>query len=149
MPADALIRPVYTVTGGHLGAEGVIAELSGYRGSRPVRVGNNAAHQVQLDVLGPIADLLALEAKQGAALTPEHWRLTESMVDAVATRWMEEDHGIWEIRRAAAASRAFQGHVLADGGLRVARGGVHGVRAGGVADAARHDSAGRAGARLE
>jgi trehalose 6-phosphate phosphatase len=99
-PPNTLIRPVYTVTGGHLGAEGVIAELSGYRGSRPVRVGNNAAHQVQLDVLGPVADLLALKAQQGAALTPEHWRLTGSMVDAVSKRWMEEDHGIWEIRGA-------------------------------------------------
>jgi trehalose 6-phosphate phosphatase len=93
-----LVRPVYTVTGGHLGAEGVIAGLSGYRGSRPVRVGNNAAHQVQLDVLGPVADLLALKAQQGAALTPEHWRLTASMVEAVSNRWQEEDHGIWEVR---------------------------------------------------
>jgi GH15 family glucan-1,4-alpha-glucosidase len=93
-----LIRPVYTLSGGHLGTEGVIAALTGYRGSRPVRVGNSAAYQVQLDVLGPIADLLALKASQGAALTPEHWRLTESMVAAVASRWTEADHGIWELR---------------------------------------------------
>jgi trehalose-phosphatase len=97
---DALIRPVYSVTGGHLGAEGIVAELAGYRGSRPVRVGNMAAHQVQLDVLGPIAELLGVLAHQGASLTPEHWRMTESMVAAVASRWQEEDHGIWEIRAA-------------------------------------------------
>ncbi len=94
----SLLRPVYTVTGGHLGTEGVIAELAGYRGSRPVRFGNGAAHQIQLDVLGPIAELLGLMADRGAALTPEHWRLVESMVAAVSSRWMEEDHGIWEIR---------------------------------------------------
>ncbi len=94
----SLIRPIYTVTGGHLGAEGVIAELGGYRGSRPVRTGNGAAHQIQLDVLGPIAELLAMMAHQGAALTPEHWRMLETMVAAVANRWIEEDHGIWEIR---------------------------------------------------
>lgn len=93
-----LIRPVYTVTGGHLGAEGVIAELSGYRGSRPVRFGNGAAHQVQLDVLGPVAELLARVADEGAPVTPEHWRILETMVSAVAARWNEEDHGIWEIR---------------------------------------------------
>lgn len=93
-----LIRPVYTLTGGHLGAEGEIAELGGYRGSRPVRVGNGAAHQIQLDVLGPIAELLALMAEQGASLTPEHGRMLEAMVAAVAKRWVEEDHGIWEIR---------------------------------------------------
>jgi len=95
---NALIRPVYTVTGGQLGPEGVIAELAGYRGSRPVRIGNVAALQIQLDVLGPIADLVALLARQGASLTPEHWRLTQSMVAAVENRWREEDHGIWELR---------------------------------------------------
>jgi trehalose 6-phosphate phosphatase len=95
---SSLIRPVYTVTGGHLGPEGIIAELAGYRGSRPVRIGNMAAHQVQLDVLGPIAELIALLAEQGASLTPEHWRMTENMVAAVSKRWREEDHGIWEIR---------------------------------------------------
>ncbi|MGC9260701.1 MAG: trehalose-phosphatase [Phycisphaerae bacterium] len=96
--ANSLIRPVYTVTGGHLGSEGVIAELAGYLGSRPVRVGNAAAQQVQLDVLGPVAELIALLAKQGAALTTEHWRLMETMVTAVTQRWRDEDHGIWEIR---------------------------------------------------
>jgi trehalose 6-phosphate phosphatase len=95
-----LICPVYTVTGGHLGTEGVVAEMAGYRGSRPVRVGNMAAHQVQLDVLGPVAELLSLLAGQGASLTPEHWRMLESMVAAVSRRWIEEDHGIWEIRGA-------------------------------------------------
>ncbi len=96
----AFIRPVYTVTGGHAGTEADVAELAGYRGSRPVRVGNAAAHQIQLDVLGPIADLLALLAQRGAALSFEHWRLVEAMVNAVAARWQEADHGIWEVRRA-------------------------------------------------
>ncbi len=95
---NSMMRPVYTVTGGHLGSEGVIAELAGYLGSRPVRVGNAAAHQIQLDVLGPIAELIALLAKQGAALTSEHWRLMQGMVAAVTLRWREADHGIWEIR---------------------------------------------------
>jgi GH15 family glucan-1,4-alpha-glucosidase len=96
--SDSFLRPLYTLTGGHLGPEGILTDLAGYRGSRPVRVGNAAAHQIQLDVLGPVAELLALKAQQGAALSPEHWRLTESMVNAVANRWREEDHGIWEIR---------------------------------------------------
>lgn len=95
----SMISPVYTVTGGHLGSEGEIAELAGYRGSRPVRVGNAAAQQVQLDVFGPIAELLALLAERGAALSSEHWRLVERMVAAVERRWMLPDHGIWEVRR--------------------------------------------------
>lgn len=93
-----LLRPLYTVTGGRLGTEGVVAELSGYRGSRPVRIGNGAAQQIQLDVLGPIAELLAQMARCGSSLTPEHWRMLETMVEAVSLRWKEEDHGIWEIR---------------------------------------------------
>lgn len=95
----ALLCPLYTVTGGHVGAEGEIGELSGYRGSRPVRVGNAAAHQVQLDVFGPIAELVALLAESGAALSSEHWRLVNAMVSAVERRWREPDHGIWEVRR--------------------------------------------------
>lgn len=94
-----LLRPIYTVTGSHLGPEGEIAELGGYHGSRPVRVGNAAAHQVQLDVVGPIADLVAQLSDRGAALSSEHWRLIDAMVQAVANRWHEPDHGIWEARR--------------------------------------------------
>ena len=95
---NALIRRVTPSPAGTSDAEGIVAELAGYRGSRPVRVGNMAAQQVQLDVLGPIAELLSLLAYQGESLTPEHWRMTESMVAAVASRWQDEDHGIWEIR---------------------------------------------------
>ncbi len=91
-------RPVYTVTGGHLGAEGEIGELPGYRGSRPVRIGNAAAQQLQLDVFGPILELIAVLADAGLALSAEHWRLAEAIVRAVELRWTEPDHGIWEVR---------------------------------------------------
>src|SRR5690606_9088627 len=76
-----------------------IGDLPGYRGSRPVRVGNLAAHQLQLDVFGPIVELVALLAERDAPLSSEHWRLVEGLVGAVAARWSEPDHGIWEIRR--------------------------------------------------
>jgi len=97
--APEWFRPVYTVTGGHLSVEAEIRELPGYRGSRPVRVGNAAAQQLQLDVFGPIMELVALLAESGAALSTEHWRLTEAIVISVCQRWHEPDHGIWEIRR--------------------------------------------------
>ena len=95
----SLLKPVYTVTGGHLGPEGEIGELAGYRGSRPVRVGNLAAQQVQLDVFGPLADLVANLAERGEALSSEHWRMLENLVGAIEHRWQEPDHGIWEVRR--------------------------------------------------
>jgi trehalose 6-phosphate phosphatase len=92
------LRPVYTVTGGHLATEAEIGALPGYRGSRPIRIGNAAAGQLQLDVFGPIVDLIAILAKRGCALSSEHWRLVEMMVEAVEKRWREPDHGIWEVR---------------------------------------------------
>jgi GH15 family glucan-1,4-alpha-glucosidase len=97
--APQRLQPVYAVTGEALGPEAEIAELSGYRGSRPVRVGNIAARQVQLDVFGPVVDLVVLLLDADAPLSTHHWRLVEAMVGAVKERWHEPDHGIWEIRR--------------------------------------------------
>ena len=93
------LHPLYLVTGRHLPPEADIAELPGYAGSRPVRVGNAAERQVQLDVFGPIVDLIALLGDAGAPLSSEHWRLVQAMVEAVEERWEEPDHGIWEARR--------------------------------------------------
>ncbi len=94
------LRPVYTVTGGELSPEAEIGELTGYAGSRPVRVGNAASHQLQLDVFGPVLELIALLADRDEPLSGEHWRLVEALVSAVAQRWHEPDHGIWEVRTA-------------------------------------------------
>jgi GH15 family glucan-1,4-alpha-glucosidase len=93
------LQPLYALTGEALGPEAEIAELHGYAGSRPVRVGNAAARQVQLDVFGPIVELIALLIERDAPLSSEHWRLVDAMVQAVERRWQEPDHGIWEIRR--------------------------------------------------
>jgi trehalose 6-phosphate phosphatase len=92
------LRPIYTLSGNLLGSEGEISTLSGYAGSRPVRIGNAAAHQVQLDVFAPIVDLVALLVERGAPISPDHWRLVRAMMMAVQARWSEPDHGIWEIR---------------------------------------------------
>ncbi|MEQ8768014.1 MAG: trehalose-phosphatase [Planctomycetota bacterium] len=94
------LQPLYTVAGEPSGLEGEIGELCGYRGSRPVRVGNGAAQQVQLDVFGSMAELLALLARHDAPLSAGHFHLMELLVDAVRRRWHEPDHGIWEIRGA-------------------------------------------------
>lgn len=93
------LHPLYTASGRRLPPEGEISELCGYRGSRPVRVSNAAAGQVQLDVFGAIVELMHTLMESGAPLSSEHWRLTEAMVQAVTDRWHEGDHGIWEIRK--------------------------------------------------
>ncbi|HEX5595749.1 MAG TPA: trehalose-phosphatase [Micromonosporaceae bacterium] len=92
------LHPLYTVDGFELGAEAVIDTLPGYAGSRPVRVGNLANHQVQLDVFGPVADLIAAVVDARGWVREEEWRVLESMVEAVSRRWHEPDHGLWEAR---------------------------------------------------
>ncbi len=93
------LAPLYNVTGRHLPPEAEIAQLPGYGGSRPVRVGNAADGQVQLDIFGSIVDLIHELLEQGEALSAEHWRLVEAMVLAVTRRWHEADHSIWGIRK--------------------------------------------------
>lgn len=92
------LRPIYAIDGGLLAPEAELGHLAGYGGSKPVRISNAAAQQVQLDVFGPIVDLIAMLAERGAPISPDHWRMTRAIVDAVASRWKEPDHGIWEIR---------------------------------------------------
>jgi len=94
------LRPLYSVTGGTVMAEAEITDLPGYAGSKPVRVGNGAAHQVQLDVFGAVVELIYHLALRGAPLSADHWRLVDAMVKAVEHRWHEPDHGIWEVRTA-------------------------------------------------
>lgn len=94
----AMIAPVYTVSGAHLPPEAELPHLPGYGGSRPVRVSNAAAHQIQLDVFGPICALVAELAARECPLSGEHLRFLDSIVATIAERWREPDHGIWEIR---------------------------------------------------
>lgn len=99
-PGPEWLHPLYSVTGAPLSTEAIIESLPGYAGSRPVRIGNAADHQVQLDVFGPIAELIhALSESQGS-LSDAHWDLMVQMASAVLARWHEADHGIWEARRA-------------------------------------------------
>ncbi|WP_278260471.1 trehalose-phosphatase [Nocardia sp. AG03] len=107
LPGPERLHPLYTIYGETLPPEAVIDLLPGYAGSRPVRVGNAANMQVQLDVFGPIVDLITTMAhereRQGAtspakALPDADWELVHAMVSAVRRRWTEPDHGIWEIR---------------------------------------------------
>src|SRR6185503_7853388 len=91
------LHPLYTLDGTELGAEAIIDTLAGYSGVRPVRVGNAANRQVQLDVFGPVADLIAALAEHRPASEVD-LQLMEHMVAAVERRWHEPDHGIWEAR---------------------------------------------------
>jgi trehalose-phosphatase len=100
LPGPERLHPLYTLQGGHLGAEAVIDSLPGYAGSRPVRVGNLASQQVQLDVFGPIVELIRGLAAARGELAERDWQVVTAMVTAVGHRWQEPDHGIWEERHA-------------------------------------------------
>jgi trehalose-phosphatase len=98
LPGPERLHPLYTIAGTTLGPEAVIDTLPGYAGSRPVRVGNLANQQVQLDVFGPVADLVAVLSEARGKLTDDDWRMVGAMAYAVGERWAEADHGIWEER---------------------------------------------------
>jgi GH15 family glucan-1,4-alpha-glucosidase len=73
-------------------------DLEGYRGARPVRVGNAASTQFQLDALGEVVDLAWRWHRRGHSPDDDYWRFLVELVDAAATRWAEPDCGIWEVR---------------------------------------------------
>ncbi len=75
-----------------------LTHLAGYRGSRPVRVGNAAAKQTQLDVYGELVQASHLWRREGKRLDDDEWRFLRSLVDASCDRWREPDRGLWEVR---------------------------------------------------
>ncbi|MDQ3963676.1 MAG: glycoside hydrolase family 15 protein [Actinomycetota bacterium] len=72
--------------------------LSGYEGSRPVRIGNAAAGQFQLDVYGEVMDSFHSAARAGIEPMDEAWNLQREIVGFVCAHWDEPDEGIWEVR---------------------------------------------------
>ena len=80
------------------GADEREVPLAGYRDSRPVRVGNGAAGQLQLDVYGELLDAAAVFARDRGRLDREHARRLADIADHVCASWRERDAGIWEVR---------------------------------------------------
>ena len=75
-----------------------LSHLDGYRGSRPVRVGNAAAEQRQLDVFGEILDLWRLSTQGEERVSPDEWRFLRGLVEAARGSWRKPDQGLWEMR---------------------------------------------------
>jgi GH15 family glucan-1,4-alpha-glucosidase len=92
------LRVMYTVTGDEVPEEIVLPHLSGYGGSSPVRIGNAARSQTQLDTAGALIDAAFLHERFGAGITLRTWRHLREVAEAVRLRWPMPDHGIWEIR---------------------------------------------------
>jgi GH15 family glucan-1,4-alpha-glucosidase len=75
-----------------------VRELSGFRGARPVRVGNAAAAQSQLDVFGELLDLAWAWHQRGQSYDDDYWDFLVELVTMAGRRWRDSDRGIWEIR---------------------------------------------------
>jgi GH15 family glucan-1,4-alpha-glucosidase len=72
--------------------------LPGYGGARPVRIGNAASRQFQLDIYGEVLDAMYQSRRFGLQPEEAGWRLEEALVDFVETAWENPDEGIWEVR---------------------------------------------------
>jgi len=95
---DGALQIMYGIDGRHMLTEGTLDHLSGYRGSRPVRVGNAAYAQKQLDIYGELMDSVYLYDKFGDPISHDLWRNLTRLIDWVALHWPEKDEGIWEVR---------------------------------------------------
>ena len=95
---DGLLQPLYGIDGRTEIEEAELTHLSGYKGSRPVRLGNAAYKQTQLDLYGAVLDAAYLYNKWGAPLDYDLWQNLRKILDWLADNWQRPDEGIWEVR---------------------------------------------------
>jgi len=92
------LQTMYGVAGERRLTELELGWLPGYSGAQPVRTGNAAHRQLQLDVFGEIADVLWLGLRAGMVPRDEAWALLRLLLNSLEERWREPDEGIWEVR---------------------------------------------------
>jgi GH15 family glucan-1,4-alpha-glucosidase len=96
--ADGLLQPLYGIDGRKDITEIELAHLSGYMNSSPVRLGNGAYKQRQLDLYGAVLDAAYLYNKHGAPLDYDLWKNLAKILDWLSDNWRGPDEGIWEVR---------------------------------------------------
>ena len=89
---------MYGVGGERRLPEVTLDHLEGYRGAKPVRVGNAASNQFQLDAYGEVVNLAWRRHRRGHSPNDDYWRFLLELVDTAAERWKEPDRGLWEMR---------------------------------------------------
>ena len=92
------IQIMYGIAGERRLAEWEIAELPGYQGASPVRIGNAASEQLQLDVFGEVTEALHQARNGGLANAPASWALQCAIIAHLEQIWRQPDEGIWETR---------------------------------------------------
>ncbi|HEY8459090.1 MAG TPA: glycoside hydrolase family 15 protein [Blastocatellia bacterium] len=119
---DGSLQVMYGIDGRHTLTEETLDHLEGYKGSRPVRIGNGAYDQLQLDIYGELMDSVYLYNKYGSPISSELWSELRRLINWISDNWRREDEGIWETR---AGRRHFvysklMSWVAIDRGLRLA-----------------------------
>jgi len=92
------LQIVYGIDGRSDLTESTLDHLKGYRGSRPVRIGNNAYKQLQLDIYGELMDSVYVFNKDGTPISYDLWTHLRRLLNWVCENWYREDEGIWETR---------------------------------------------------
>jgi GH15 family glucan-1,4-alpha-glucosidase len=95
---DGSLQIVYGIDGRHDLTEETLDHLDGYRGSRPVRIGNGAYKQLQLDIYGELLDALYLYNKYVMPIGYDVWAGIRKRLDWLCVNWQQPDEGIWEVR---------------------------------------------------
>jgi GH15 family glucan-1,4-alpha-glucosidase len=119
---EGRLQIMYGIGGESHLPEQTLDHLSGYRGSRPVRIGNAAHEQSQHDVWGAILDSFYLHTKSRDQLPERIWPILVKQVEAALAAWREPDHGVWEVRSGPKhfTSSKLMCWVAADRGARLA-----------------------------
>ena len=95
---DGSLQLMYGIDGRSDMPEDVLHHLEGYKKSKPVRIGNAASDQLQLDIYGELMDSVYLYNKYGTPVSYELWQKLSRIVDWVCDHWQRPDQGIWEFR---------------------------------------------------
>ncbi|NDZ18569.1 glucoamylase [Variovorax sp. WS11] len=96
--APEQMQILYGIAGEHRATEWEVPWLCGHEASRPVRIGNAACEQLQLDVFGEVMDALHQARCGGLAASDSAWALQQALLDHLERIWQEPDEGIWEVR---------------------------------------------------
>jgi GH15 family glucan-1,4-alpha-glucosidase len=89
---------MYSIDGDRQLEEIILDHFEGYKGSSPVRIGNNAYSQLQLDIYGELLDSVYLCNKYGEPIAYDFWKDLEKQIDWLSENWDQPDEGIWEVR---------------------------------------------------
>ena len=96
--ADGSLNVMYGINGEHELPERELHHLEGYKGSAPVRIGNQASKQLQLDIYGELMDSIYLSNKYGNPISYDLWQHLRRLLGYVTNNWQRKDEGIWEMR---------------------------------------------------